>query len=54
MKWRVAKCHESEAAAGAILPDWRSQSDDRNTCRHLCGGLLAGPISAQTKVAKYQ
>lgn len=54
VKWRVAKCHESEPPAGTILPDWRSQWDDRNTRRHLCVGLLAGPIAAQTKVTKYQ
>lgn len=54
MKWRVAKCREREAAAGTILPDWRSQSDDGDTRRHLCAGALAGPIAAQTKVTKYQ
>lgn len=48
------KCCEREAAAGTILPDWRSQSDDRDTRRHLCVGALAGPIAAQTKVTKHQ
>uniref|UniRef100_A0A3Q3XQ16 Uncharacterized protein n=1 Tax=Mola mola TaxID=94237 RepID=A0A3Q3XQ16_MOLML len=38
VKWKVAGGHERGAAAGTVLPDWRSQSDDRNPYGHLCEG----------------
>lgn len=41
VKWKVAggRYHcEPGAATGTILPDWRSQSEDRHTHRHSCKG----------------
>lgn len=55
IKWKVTGARyrrERRAAAGTILPDWRSQSDDKNT--HAEIHLKAHESATQTKVTKYQ
>lgn len=39
---------------GTILPDWRSQSDDRNSHTDIHVKVHESVLAAQTKVTKYQ